>query len=177
MQHQTFAPLLFLTSIFNFYWNCGGHQAGWELDDLRSFNRNYIYFIPQDQYDLYNLMVCFLGLQNGKIKDSNGTYVISGNSVAVNYTINGDQEAFKATYLGTLFLFYFYHLSLAISILFCSSLLGLSYAPIVETCFPELAVSSLDFSSWMSLGVFSILLCLASSIYHANIALKSLDLA
>ena len=33
---------------------------------------------------------------------------------------------------------------------------GLAYAPIVETSFPELVVSFLDFSPWIPLGTFSI---------------------
>ena len=37
-------------------------------------------------------------------------------------------------------------------------LLELAYAPIVETSFLEFAVSFLDFSPWISLGTFSILL-------------------
>ena len=44
--------------------------------------------------------------------------------------------------------------------LFRPLFLGLAYAPVVETCFPELSVSFLDFSSWIPLGTFSILLSL-----------------
>ena len=39
-----------------------------------------------------------------------------------------------------------------------SPFLGLAYAPIVETSFPEVAVSFLDFSPWIPLDTFSILL-------------------
>ena len=39
-----------------------------------------------------------------------------------------------------------------------SPFLGLAYAPIVETRFPELAMSSLDFSPWTPIGTFSIFL-------------------
>ena len=38
-----------------------------------------------------------------------------------------------------------------------SPFLGLAYAPVVETRFPELALSLLDFSPWIPLGTFSIL--------------------
>ena len=36
-------------------------------------------------------------------------------------------------------------------------ILGLAYDPVVERNFPELAVSLLDFSPWISIGTFSIL--------------------
>ena len=39
-----------------------------------------------------------------------------------------------------------------------STFRGLAYSPIVETSFPELVVSFLDFSPWISLGTFLILL-------------------
>ena len=48
------------------------------------------------------------------------------------------------------------------------SLLGTAYAPIVETSFLELAVSFLEFSPWIFLGIFSILLdgcCMVNFLY------------
>ena len=38
-----------------------------------------------------------------------------------------------------------------------SPFLGPAFAPVLETSFPELAVSFLDFSPWIPLGIFSIL--------------------
>ena len=49
------------------------------------------------------------------------------------------------------------------------SLLGLTYAQIVETRFPELAMSFPEFSPWITLGTFSILLLSILSIYETAI--------
>ena len=49
-----------------------------------------------------------------------------------------------------------------------SSFLGHAYAPIVETRFPDFAASFLDFSPWIPLGTFSILLDISLSICQSK---------
>ena len=54
---------------------------------------------------------------------------------------------------------------------------GIAYARIVETSFPELAVSVLDFSPWIPLGTFSILLKTLFKINKDNINLSTLGVS